>query len=260
MDFCTRVAPKKTQAEVAVSKLSGLPATQVLEKLSAMREVAVAYLRQHGAKPSRAAQGWSTPLAAAELPPLMSTEARLVSKGRGPGRYSVVHERWEGSSGCPTRFTFHLSDASGRYLSVDKSDQAQVKPLLRIALEVACRENAEQAFLQVGALDGVQVGDVVMGQLGPFEAPQWIPGDQQPLRSFDGVLHLVLERAASDVAADMSLDPFVPLEVGPDALKRRAALGFHVSRERRLCCSQAQQRPLQAHLKKLGASLVVRSK
>jgi hypothetical protein len=267
LDFCTRVAPKKTQAEVIVSTRSGLPAAKGLEKLTAMREVAANYLRDHGAKPSRASHGWSTTLAAAELPPLVSTQARLVSKTRGgPRRFLVVHERWEGALGCPARYTFHLSDASGRYVGVDKSDQAQVKDPLRVALEVACRENAELAFLHLGALEGVQVGEVVMGQVGPFEAPYWVPEPRAPLSGFlqplpaTGVLHLVLERAASDIAADMSLDPFVPLEVGPEALQRRAALGFHVSRERRLCCPAELQGPLQAHLATLGASLIVRAR
>ena len=264
LEFCTRVAPKKTQAEVTVSGLSGLPAAAVLERLTAMQEVAAQYLRDHGARPSRASSGWSTTLAAAPLPPLVSSQARLVSKGRGPGRFLVTSDRWVGAAGCPARYTFHLSDATGRYLGVDKAEQAVVKEPLRRALEVACREDAEQAYLQLGAIDGVQVGEVVMGQLGPFEAPKRVASPRAPLKAFldaqpvTGVLHLVLERAGSDVAADVSLDPFAPLDLGPDALRRRATLGFHVSRERRLCCPAELHAPLQAHLRALGASLVVR--
>lgn len=266
LDFCARVAPKKTSAEVVLSAISGLPAGKVLTKLTAMREVAVNYLRDHGSKPSRTSQGWSTTLAAAELPPLVSTHARLVSRAKGTRRFLVIHERWEGAHGCPARYTFHLSDTTGRFVGVDKRDQAQVKEPLKVALEVACRETAEQAFLQLGALDGVQVGEVAMGQLGPFEAPSFVPSPQSPLHGFlksrpgSGVLHLVLERAAGDVAADVSLDPFVPLDVGLEASKRRAALGFRVSRERRLCCSAELQQPLQDHLQSLGASLIVRSR
>ena len=155
LEFCARVAPRKARAEVAVSVGSGLPAIRVLEKLTAMRDVAISYLRDHGAKPSRASHAWSMSLAAAQLPPVASTAARLVSKALGPRRFLVVHERWVGSLGCPARFTFHLSDATGRYVGVDKADQAQVKEALRLELEVACRENAERAYLHVGALEGV---------------------------------------------------------------------------------------------------------
>jgi hypothetical protein len=264
LDFCARPAPRKTQAAVLVSRISGLPALAVLEKLTAMRDVAASYLREHGAKPNRSAQGWSTSLAAAELPALASTHTRLVSKEGGTRRFLVVHDRWEGPFGAPARFTFHLSDATGRYLGVDKADQAQVKEPLRLELDVACRESAELAYLQLAAIKGIEAGEVVMGQVGPFEAPGWVANLPSPLKPLlqdqppTGILHLVLERAATDMAADMSLDPFVPLDAGPDALKRRAAFGFHVSRERRLCCPPELQARLQGHLKSLGSSLIVR--
>lgn len=264
VEFLGRAAPKKAAAEVTLNVLSGLPTVGSLEKLLAMREVAAAYLRDHRAKPTRG-QGWSTTLAASALPPLIATDARLVSKGGGARRFLVVHDRWVGRAGCPVRFTFHLSDALGRHLDLDRADQAQVKPAFHAELEVACAENAEAALLHLGALPGVAVGEVVMGQLGPFEAPRLIRGLQTPLTPFldahaSGVLHLVLERAAADVAADVSLDPFVPLDVTPALLERRVSRGYRVSRERRLCCPPELHRPLQDHLRSLGASLIIRSK
>ncbi len=266
LEFCARVTPKKEQAEVMVSGLSGLPSVKALEKLTAMRDVATRFLRDHGAKVSRKSHGWSTALAASDLPTRVSTHALLVSKGPGPRRFLLVHDRWVGALGCPVRYTMSLSDATGRWLSVDKAEQARVKDPLHLALEGACAENAEQAYLQLKALEGVEVSEVAMGQLGPFEAPNLVPTDLLPLRGFlsarpvTGVLHLVLERAANLVAADVSVDPFFSLDVGTQALQRRAALGYHVSRERRLCCPGDLHALLQAHLKSLSASIIIRSK
>ncbi len=267
VDFCSRVAPKKTSPEVSVHPPSGMPSAKFLEKLTALQQVAAKYLREHGAALGRGSPGWSAALASAQLPPLVRTEARVVSTRGGTRRFLVVHERWLGSQGCATRFTFHLSDSSGRYAALDRAEQAQVKDPLRLALEVACRENAEQAYLHLGALKGVEVSEVVLGQLGPFEAPRLVPVEGGALGPFllaqpgvTGVLHLVLERAAGDVASDRSLDPFVALDLGAEASQRRAALGFRVSRERRLCCPPELHRPLQEHLATLGASLIIRSK
>lgn len=264
VEFSARVAPKKTAPEVFLHDVSGLPTAASVEKLHALRTVAADYLRAHKAgKPERGG-AWSVSLAATQLPPLVATSARLVSKGKAGRRFLVVHDRWEGRTGCPVRFTFHLTDAGGKHLTLDRADQAAVTPAFAAELEVACAENAEAAYLHLGLLPGVAIAEVVMGQLGPIEAPRLLKGPESPLTSFldaqaTAVLHLVLERAAADVAADVSRDPFVPVDASPATLERRAARGYRVSRERRLCCLPDAREALQSHLRSLGASLLVRS-
>jgi len=239
IEVCARPAPKQAVASVVLDATSGLPSKGVLEKLTALRDVAVRYLAEHGARPTRASSGWSASLAAADLPFVSNTSARLVAKGR----YLVVHDRWGDG-----RFTFHLADPKGRFVAVDRAEQAQVKAPLRLALEVACREGAEHAFLQLSAL--LEVSEAVKGQLAPFVL-------EGPLA---GTLHLVLERAATDVAADANRDPFGAIDASVEAQQRRAAGNFHVSRERRLCCLPESLPLVEAHLKSLGALIVVRSK
>lgn len=265
VEFAVRVAPKKTVPEVSLNEVTGLPTAAALEKLLALRTVAADYLRAHKAGKPQRGEGWSVSLAASQLPPLVATTARLVSKGKDGRRFLVVHDRWEGRTGCPTRFTFHLTDTGSKHLALDRADQATVTKAFAAELEVACTENAEAAYLHLGLLPGVAIGEVVMGQLGPIEAPRTLRGPQTPLTAFleaqgAAVFHLVLERAAADVAADVSRDPFVPSDTSPATLERRGARGYRVSRERRLCCLPDDHDALTSHLRSLGASLLVRSR
>lgn len=232
---CARPAPKRAAPSVELE--SGLPSLAVLEQLTAMREVAVAYLAQHGARPSKASSGWSASLAAAQLPFVSNTSARLVAKGR----YLVVHDAW--GSG---RFTFHLADPKGRLVTVDRKDQACLRSLDSLGktapgLFGSNLPGAAEAFIHLAAIDDIEVTEAVWGQVTHVR--------EGPLA---GTLHLVLERAATDLTADVNRDPLhaAPLH----------APGFHVSRERRICCLPEALPAVEAHLKALGASLVVRSK
>jgi hypothetical protein len=259
--------PRAPEARVEVVAATGFPSLRTLEQLALLRRTAVEYFDSHGAKPRADSRAFLTALAGSPLPERTSTVARLVSRAKGGRRFQVVHELYAGHFGLPVRFTFHLTDEKQRYLSAGRDGQATVSKALHQALEACCEGGAEEALWGLAALEGTQVAEVVMGQLGPLEAPGFFVAPQAPLAKFlpsggsdAAVLHLVVERAASDVAADGCRDPFGRLAEGPQVERRRAALGYRVFRERRLACTEALQAPLQQHLASLGAPLVLRSR
>lgn len=264
--------PRQPRPRAEVFVASGLPTVRALERLEALRKTAVDFLASHGAKPSPGSPAPLTALAAVALPRREATVARLVSKARGGRRFQVVHERYAGPLGLPTRFSFHLTDQKERYLSPAGDGTAKVARALASALELSCEAGAEEALWGLSSLEGAEVFEVVMGQVGPLQAPGLVPAfDAHPLAAFlagrpagtageTGALHLVLERAAADVAQDRCRDPFHALPQGGQHERRRQGLGYRLARERRLACTPALEPALVAHLASLGQPLVVRSR
>jgi hypothetical protein len=141
-----------------------------------------------------------------------------------------------------------------------------VSKTLAKVLDRACEGGAEEALWGLASLEGTEVAEVVMGKLGPLEAPAFFPAPSAPLAGFlsahphQAVLHAVIERAAQDVASDGCRDPFGRIQDSDQVQRRRAGLGYRVFRERKLACTEPLQAPLEAHLKSLGQPLVVRSR
>lgn len=258
--------PRAPHARVEVVAATGWPSVRTLEQLSLLRSTAVDYFEAHRTRPSPEAKSFLTALAASALPRQATTVARLVSRARGGRRFQVVHERYAGHLGVPVRFTFHLTDERARYLEVRRDGQASISRALSKALELSCEGGAEEALWGLSALEGAEVAEVVMGQLGPLEAPGFFAAPSSPLRRFlagqppgGAVLHAVIERAAADVAQDGCRDPFFQPTGGGEAQRRRAALGYRVFRERRLACTGGIRAALEAQLASLGQRLVVRA-
>lgn len=258
--------PRAPHARVEVVAATGWPSVRSLEQLALLRSTAVDYFEAHRARPSADAKSFLTALAASPLPRQSATVARLVSRSKGGRRFQVVHERYAGQLGLPVRFTFHLTDEKARYLEVRRDGEVSIARALHRALELSCEGGAEEALWGLAALEGAEVAEVVMGQLGPLEAPGLFSAPTAPLQRWlaeqppgAAVLHAVIERAAADVAQDGCRDPFAAPAGGEEAQRRRAALGYRVFRERRLACTAGLQAALEAHLAGLGQRLVVRA-
>lgn len=225
---------------------SGLPARRTLERLRAMQEVARQYLgrarRRHAA-----GSGFYASLLAAELPSFPFTEARLMSRGPAGERLLVAHDLRE-ASGCFARFSVELVQRGGGQILLERGDLARPSPRFEETLRACAQGGAEALFLSLSTLEALEVEEVVLGRFGPVER-----------KSEGTVLHLSLERAGRRVAEDRGADPFAPLDLSEAARERRAALGYRVSRERRLFCTPALEEPLRAALREAGARLVVRS-
>jgi hypothetical protein len=258
--------PRAPDARVEVVEATGWPSLRTLEQLALLRTTAVDYLEAHGARPKADSKQFLTALAASHLPRPAATVARLVSRAKGGRRFQVVHDSYAGARGLPVRFTFHLTDERQRYLSANQDGVASVSKALAKVLDLACEGGAEEALWGLASLEGTEVAEVVMGKLGPLEAPAFFPAPSAPLAGFlsahphQAVLHAVIERAAQDVASDGCRDPFGRIQDSDQVQRRRAGLGYRVFRERKLACTEPLQAPLEAHLKSLGQPLVVRSR
>ena len=240
---------------------SGLPARRSLERLTRTQHVARAVLREAGARVDRAARAFSSALAASDLPPLSAITARLVARARGAERFVVVHERFDVKTGCPVRYTAQLEQRKARHLSVERGEQARVSERFSRELAIACDDSAEDAWLSLTSMEGLTVSEVVRGQLGPLTTALGGEAVFGPLvAQGGGVLALLLERAGSSVATDHDGDPWKRLDSSELAGRRREALGYRVSRERRLVCTPELEASVRRLVAATGRPLVVRSR
>lgn len=248
---------------------SGLPTLRELLRVRADRDLAPAFLVEHGDRlPEKAAYYRS--LLGAEVAAASALEVRLRSRGRGAARFEVVHDRLDLASGCLVRCAWRLEERGADHVGLARGDLSAPTARFRAAVERCAGADAELAFLLMSEQEGVSVEEVVRGQLGPLhfsgiEAPALV---REVVEAVPGafVLHSTLERAAPDVAADRLRDPFGALyreALGADARAaveaRRAALGYRVAKERRLACTPEVEAALRAALSRAGAPLLVRS-
>lgn len=254
---------------VDLDPVSGLPTVRQLLVVRADRDLAPPYLREHGARSSAKVEYYRA-LVATEILPVSSVAVRLQKKERSEVYLEVVHDRLDAASGCLLRYTVHLKQKGTGHVSVKDGESAlPTRRFLRL-MERNAGADAELAFLLVSGLPGVSVAEVVRGQIGPLHfhgipAPAILDRVLEQNRGAF-ILHLALERAGTDVAADLCRDPFTRLyrdSLGTDARPvveaRRSALGYRVSKERRLVCTPGVESKLRAALERERAHVVIRS-
>jgi hypothetical protein len=248
---------------------SGLPTVRQLLRVQAERQAALES-RAAGDRWPAARRAYYEELAAHEVLAPSSVEVRLRRREGRAAFLEVVHDRIDAASGCFLRFTVHLRQKGARAARLDDDDLAAPRRRFLTLLERHAGADAELALLLLSDLDGVEVEDVVRGQVGPLTfAGTECPALLAPvLEAVPGafVLHLALERAGREVAEDRGRDPFARMyrdTLGADARaaveEKRAALGYRVAKERRLVCTPKAEPALRAALAGARAAVVVRS-
>lgn len=261
LELLGREGPRGRPLVVARSELSGLPTPRALAQLHRLQLVAREFFQTHRTQPEKDSRAFSMALAALELPVVSSTQVQLVSKGR-VNRFVVTHERLEQ---CAVRFTLVLDQRSGGHIVLGKDQLARASEPFQETIRKACDDSATAAHRVLAALAGLEVVEVLRGQLGPFLSGPW-PGNKAPedapvdVRSLRSVLHdaasavlsVRLERLGADVARPSLLDPWVGDEP--------PVPGRQLARERRLFCTPEVEPALKALLAKTGKPVLVRSR
>lgn len=255
--------------DLEIDGATGLPTLRELLRVRADRDLAAAFLREHAEKLPAKAEYYRG-LVDAELFPTSSLEVRLRARRRSLARFEVVHDRLDAASGWFLRYTAHIEQKGGRHVGLRRGDLSEPTERFRNAMERNAGADAEVALLLLSELDGVTVEEVVRGQIGPchfagIDAPAMI---EDVVETVPGafVLHLALERAGPCVARDLCRDPFGRLyrdalgsRARAEVEARREALGYRVSKERRLICTPSADAPLRRVLERAGTPLVIRS-
>ncbi len=255
LDLLGREGPRGRPLKVTRSPASGLPTARSLAHLHRLQFIAREFFKTVRQRPSKEARAFSMALAALELPPVVSTHARLVSAG-DVTRFLVLHERLDG---CALRYTLVIDQGRRGPISLGKDQLARVSDELSASLRKACVGSARETFLALSRLDPrLQVREVVRGQLGPLvSAGREVPADApvealalQPLCTApgSGVLCVTLERLGADVAQHSVRDPW--------AVDEPPVPGFLLARERRLFCTPGLEAPLRTLV---GKQVLVRS-
>lgn len=236
------------------SALSGLPTLKALVKLHRLQFVAREFFETHRKQPVKESRAFSMALAALELPPVSQTHVRLMTRGK-VNRFSLLHERLEA---CAVRFTIVMDQRSGSNIVLGKDQLARCSESFAKTVLRACDDSATAAHRVLEAVPGLEVVEVLRGQLGPFVSGSWpapkeVPVDVRALREVvkdatSAVLSVQLERLSADVARTSLLDPWVGEEP--------PVKGKQLARERRLFCTPEVEKALK---ERAGKTVLVRS-
>lgn len=258
LELLGREGPKGRPYEVELSEFTGLPTPKALLKLHKLQLVAREFFATHRAQPVKDAKAFSMALAALELPPVTQTQARLVTKAK-VNRFVITHERLELNA---VRFSLTVDQRSGGHIVLGKDQLACVSEKFGKLLDRACADSALAAHRVLEEADGLELIEVLCGQLGPFVSGRWpapevMPVDVRELRTVvtrpsSAVLSVQLERLGADVAKTSLLDPWLGDEP--------PVKGKQLARERRLFCTPDLEAELKALVTKTGKPVLVRSR
>ncbi len=257
LELLGREGPKGQPYEMELSLFSGLPTPKALIKLHKLQLVARDFFKTHRTQPVKDARAFSMALAALELPPASHTQVRLVTKSK-VNRFVIIHERLELNA---VRFSITVDQHRGGHLVLGKDQHARVSEEFGRLLDRACEDSALAAHRVLEEADGLELVEVLRGQLGPFvsgllAAPEVMPVDVRELRAVvrgpaSAVLSVQLERLGTDVARSSLNDPWLGDEP--------PVKGKQVARERRLFCTPDLEADLEALVMKTGKPVLVRS-
>lgn len=243
----------RTTPKLELDAASGFPTARSLQRLLERQRLARGFFAAHRTRPPRSSDQFNVALAAAELW-APGIEAKVMSAEKANSRLLVVHDRFD-AGGCLVRFSVQLQQRGAKHVKVQQGTACTCTSPFGNAVELACGGDATEAALKLSGLEGIEVHEVVRGELGPCVTAQ--AGAFEPLkpRGEDGVLSLVLERVGADVTAEHCADAWLPAD--PHA-EKRAARGWKRARERKLICTPSYE----AALKPLGAGsrMLIRSR
>ncbi|MDP1824172.1 MAG: hypothetical protein Q8L48_13045 [Archangium sp.] len=258
LELLGREGPRGRPLEVARSEVSGLPTVRALTKLHRLQFVAREFFKTYRKQPRKEARAFSMAIAALELPPVSHTSVRLMTKGR-VNRFVVQHERLELNA---VRFSVVIDQRSGGHIVLGKDQLARCSEAFTKTLLRACDDSASVAHRALSQVAGLEVVEVLRGQLGPFVSGLWpapddVPIDVRALRTVvkgpaSAVLSVQLERLGADVARTSLADPWL----GDEPLEK----GKQLARERRLFCTPDVEPALKALVAATGRPVLVRSR
>lgn len=244
---------------------SGFPSVRGLRQLHRLRDAARALARDSVLPWEAKEDSLTARLLSASLPPVAALRATLVSRAKGRTRVVLVHDGFD-ALGCPVRLTARLSQTKAKHFTVDRDEQVVVGAPVAQALGEQPGPSTEAVLETLTAVGGLEVEELVRGQLGPVALPSRGASWGALQRVLDAaspsqaILPLTLERCGPKVERDADSHPFHPVDLSPEVQARRRRLGVHVSRELRLVCTPEVEAPLQAALATLNAPVVVRSR
>ena len=258
LELLGREGLKGQPVDLEISELTGLPTPKALAKLHSLQLVARDFFKTYRTQPVKDAKAFSMALAALELPPVTDTQVRLVTKAR-VSRFVITHERLEL---CAVRFSITVDQHSGGHLVLGKDQLARVSEKFGKLLERACEDSALAAHRVLEQARGLEVIEVLRGQLGPFVSgllpvPEVMTVELRELRPLvkdasSAVLSVQLERLGKDVAKTSLNDPWLGDEP--------PVPGKQVARERRLFCTAELEASVKALVAKTGKPVLVRSR
>lgn len=209
-------------------------------------------------------------------PTNLALKLRRVEGDERKASFTVVFDRFDLAEAVFTRYTIQLGQISDNWKRQQVElvgDDLSYTRNFRNAISRFTSHEAEFAFLLLSDLPNVAVQDVVRGRVGPM----YLRGAEMPPDFADvvvddeaAILHLPLDRAGLEVARDGCGDPLAVLyrdflrqtagDENADPVERRARkLGYHVWKERKLCCTPGAAAPLSRVLDARGGRCVIRT-
>lgn len=209
-------------------------------------------------------------------PTSLALKLRRVEGDEKKASFTVVFDRFDLAEAVFTRYTIQLAQVSDNWKRQQVElvgDDLSYTANFRNAISRFTSDEAEFAFLLLSDLPNVEVHEVVRGRVGPmFVRGAEMPPDFAGLITDDdaAILHLPLDRAGIDVTRDGCGDPLAVLyrdflrqtagAENADPVEQRARqLGYHVWKERKLCCTLDVAEPLSRVLEARGGRCVVRT-
>lgn len=209
-------------------------------------------------------------------PTSLTLKLRRVEGDEKRASFTVVFDRFDLAEAVFTRYTIQLAQVSDNWKRQQVElvgDDLSYTANFRNAISRFTSHEAEFAFLLLSDLPNVAVHDVVRGRVGPlFVRGAEMPPDFADIVADDeaAILHLPLDRAGIEVTRDGCGDPLAILyrdflrqtagAENADPVEQRARqLGYHVWKERKLCCTPGLAAPLSRVLEARGGRCVVRT-
>jgi hypothetical protein len=256
---------------------TGLPGLKDLVAIQADRAISADFIRQSadreasGAALSQRLQdklAYYRRLAAVDLPPLTRLELKLrrVDPERGAAFFEAVFDRYDAAEPGFVRYTLNLEQKDrgwGRAFLKRSGDYPRQTAEFRARIEKVAQDDSELAFLLMGQVEGVRVEEVTRGRIGPLWSP-WAPAPAGWLPPGAFALHLPLDQASVNLAADRDNDPFATiyrrfLSSESRSLVEAAAagLGYRVQKDRKFACSAGAAASLRQRLDSGGTRSLV---
>lgn len=206
----------------------------------------------------------------------LALKLRRVDETRQTASFTVVFDRFDLAEAVFTRYTIGLEQTSDNWkrqqVELVGDDLAYTANFRNVISRFTSHES-EFAFMLLSDLPNVAVRDVVRGRVGPlYTRGVEMPPDFAALLTDDdeAILHLPLDRTGLEVARDGCGDPLAQLyrdflrasggaDMAAPVEQRARALGYHVWKERKLCCTPGVAAGLARAIEARQGRCVIRS-
>jgi len=267
-------AMRPSQGRITVDPRSGLPSEKDVSRVFTDAQLAAQAVQEPAVGDSAAARRHRERHDYYESlrrdppgePVSLSLSLRRVDDTQQKAHFTVVFDRFDLAEAVFVRYTIQLAQKSSRWTRQQVEligDDLSYTRNFRNVISRFTSDEAEFAFLLLSDLPNIEVEDVVRGRVGPlYVESASVPAEYQPLvRDGAAVLHLPMDRAGKSVPRDGSGDPLTLLyrdflrrtggaEAADPIDARAKSLGYHVWKERKLCCTPEVVEPLQRLLRK----------